>query len=163
MHEIKVKAWDTNRKKMHSAEEMGLEQLTLSPDGKGFINVHSADTKFSLYYPHLIPLLFTNLGHNEEWYEKDILIHKPPAGRSEHSAPYGNEPKSWKDEKIVILRDCGGFVGVHISAYLKYQDQASHIIHNDWEVIKPYRLWNLQGWYTKIGNVYENPKLLEPK
>lgn len=37
--EIKCGAWNTRQKAMHSPEEMGKDQLTLSPDGRGFINV----------------------------------------------------------------------------------------------------------------------------
>lgn len=76
MSKIKVKAWDTKRKKMWSAEEMAKDQLTLMPDGTGFINVNGTSTKLSQLLPHLIPLQFT--GHyakngNKEIYESDIV------------------------------------------------------------------------------------------
>lgn len=57
----KFNAWDTKRKKMWLAEEMGRDQLTLSPDGRGFVNVHGTSTRLSRYLPHLIPLHFTGL------------------------------------------------------------------------------------------------------
>ena len=103
----------------------------------------------------------TGLCNDGDWYEKDILLHKPPAGCSEHSSPYGDKPKPWKNEKIVILKAYGGFVGVHVSAYLEHGNEAPHFIHNGWKVIEPYRLWNLQGWYRKIGDAHDNPELLK--
>jgi len=59
MREIKLRGWDTKKKRMYSAEEMGRDQLTLSPDGRGFINVHGRDTKLSKYYTYIIPLQYT--------------------------------------------------------------------------------------------------------
>ncbi len=55
---IRCKAWDTIRKKMFSAQEMGADELTLNPDGRGFVNVSSVSTKLSQYATHLIPLQY---------------------------------------------------------------------------------------------------------
>lgn len=76
MRPIKFRAWDTKRKKMWSAEEMGKDQLTLSPDGKGFVNVSGTSTRLSQHMEHLIPLQFTAhyaKNGNKEIYEGDIV------------------------------------------------------------------------------------------
>lgn len=75
MRLIKFRAWDTKRKKMWSAEEMAKDQLTLMPDGTGFINVSGASTRLSQVLPHLIPLQFTDhyAKGGKEICEKDIV------------------------------------------------------------------------------------------
>lgn len=82
MIEIKVRGWDTAKKIMYSAEEMGADQLTLSPDGRGFVNVHGDDTKRSKFYPHITPLLFTGLPdkNGNESYMDDIVKYKDDSG-----------------------------------------------------------------------------------
>ena len=75
--EIKFRAWDTKKNKMWSAEEMGRDELTINPDGRGFVNVSSVDPRLSQYPQHLIPLQFTGLraehGQGKEVYRSDIV------------------------------------------------------------------------------------------
>lgn len=71
-----ARAWHTTRKVMFSPEEMAADQLTLMPDGSGFINVHGSDTRLSQLIPDMIPLLYTGQRDKntaERIYEGDIV------------------------------------------------------------------------------------------
>jgi len=133
MREIKFRAWNTNRKRMHTAEEMGEDQLTLSPDGRGFINVHGTSTKLSQYLPHLLPMQFTGLcdKNSKEIWEGDIIIH------DNHIRSAGHFKIDWDKYKAgwVLLG-----VGKEKAMWLK-----------DWSA----------DFVEIIGNIHENPELRE--
>lgn len=135
----KFRGWDTKRKKMWSPEEMGNDQLTLSPDGKGFINVSGTDTRLSHYLPHLIPLQFIELPNknSKEIYEGDILRVTDPNGD--------------RRENLVVQWDEKG-TAYPIDVCL-YEFDVTSI---GWAVGMGYE-------FEVIGNVYENPELLEVK
>jgi hypothetical protein len=74
---IKAKAWDTKRKKMYSAAELGSDELQLHPNGSGFFNASSVSPRMSQYYPHLLPLLWTGMNDKNGVgiYDGDVIRH----------------------------------------------------------------------------------------
>lgn len=61
---IKFRAWDTNRMVIHTAAQMGIDEVSIHPDGRGFFNPHPDHTKLSEFFSALIPMQFT--GHYDE-------------------------------------------------------------------------------------------------
>lgn len=72
---VKFKAWHEGISKMFPAEELGIDQLTISPDGKGFINVSGQDVSLSEYYHDMIPLQYIGIHdvNDNEIYRGDII------------------------------------------------------------------------------------------
>ena len=72
---IKCKGWDTVRKRMYSAEELGVDQEALLPDGRGFANISSDSIRLTQVHSHIMPLLFANIQdkNHKDIYEADIV------------------------------------------------------------------------------------------
>jgi len=57
----KFRGWHKTKKIMFSPEKLGKDQLTISADGRGFINVSGQSQGLSEFMTHIIPLQFTGL------------------------------------------------------------------------------------------------------
>ncbi len=132
MHELKVRGWDTKKNVMYSAEEMGRDQLTLSPDGRGFINVHGKSTRLSKFYDHIIPLQYTTLKdkNGKEGCQDDIAL----CSDGKHG--------------LVVWKDGGWYLKkrskVHVDEWYQY-------------IVLSYCAESLEF----VGNIHENPELME--
>jgi len=135
MRLIKFKAWDLYRKKIWSAEEMGRDQLTINPDGRGFINVNGLSTRLSTHMTHLIPLQFIDFldKNGKEIYEGDIVNF--------------SQSKDFKGHIGII-----GYYETGFRIYKRKEDE----FPLDTDI--PTAVNHLR--LVIIGNIYENPELL---
>ena len=135
MREIKFRAWHKEQQRMYSAEEMGQDQLTLMPDGRGFVNISGCATSLSQIDNgrKMIPLQYTGRKDKNgvEIYEGDIV-----KARSKYvNAVY----EVYWDEQGCQFRCC-----------------ANHD--------KQFDKTHLMNWADEvIDNIYENPELVETK
>jgi len=122
---------------MYPASELGEDQLTLMPDGRGFANISGDKTSLSRIDNgnKMLPLQYTGLKdkNGKEIYEGDII-----------SMPYNRYPQNWKVDGL--------------SAYGLFFERITN---------KPYSApyhWKDMKYRDEIeviGNIYENPELLQ--
>ena len=130
---IKFNAWHKSQKKMYLAEELGQDQETLMPDGRGFVNVSGDSTKLSWIDngKTMIPLQY--IGRSDcagvELYHGDII--------ECYCQSHGKILRGWIEASFAGFRlegpifDLGGIDNAYF------------------------------GPLEKIGNIFENPELLE--
>ena len=101
--------------------------------------------------------------NSAEIYEGDILEHIGSGECAIQSNPYGGPIRSYKGQRFVVVSGAGGFLGRHVEGFVPGKNQAPNLIAGGWKIIEPYDLWNHQRWNVVIGNIHENPELLEVK
>ena len=159
MREHKYRAWDTVRKKMFSAAEMGEDQLGLLPDGTGFWNISSTSPKLSQRCVNLLPLEYTGLKDKSgtEIYEGDwcrecfsvsrFTEESDGRWRKLHEGIKGH----WDTEPQTEV-----FVVETVFAIYKRIIGLQEIVSDKSEMDL------LSGkFFEVIGNIYSNPELLE--
>lgn len=142
MREIKFRGWHAVQKKMYSAEEMASDQLTLLPTGQ-FINVSGEATWKSQIMPpdKFIPLQYTGLKdrNGKEIYEGDII--GIPSLEEEGTFEIGEV--YWNDREAAW--------------YVKTDESDDELNSFADDQFRP------EDNCEVIGNIYENPELLEPE
>ena len=153
MREIKFRAWHATQLKMYSPEEMAADQLTLLTTGQ-FINVNSSDARLSEIYTagKMMPLQYTGLNDasGAEIYEGDIV-------QFTYWWFDGNEAESLLSGSIVYQHYCMSYAleGIKNAEWLRHTGATG----SDTE---SFAFFNFdEADFTVIGNIYENPELLE--
>jgi hypothetical protein len=153
MREIKFRAWHSVGKKMFTAEEMGKDQLTLSVDGRGFINVHGKTLELSKFYTEMIPMQYTGLKDATKWQE---LI------KEEQSKwiANGHPPEIWSGKEIYegdIVSFCIG--DRENIAIIEFED-GKFFGNRDGCAMNVSMPW-VSEYGEIIGNIYENHEMVE--
>lgn len=138
---IKFRGWDTKKKIVYSAEEMGKDELTINPDGRGFVNVNGKSTSQSHYCSHIVPLQFTEAKDSEgnELYEDDIV-----------EITFHHDPER---PKVIGAVKWGYDCGFSI-----YAINSSDVYSMRYKTGGD---WGINNAIKRIGSIHENPELLE--
>jgi len=134
---VKFNAWHKEQKRMYLAEELGQDQMTLMPDGRGFVNISGDSTRLSQIdnNKQMVPLQYIGRTDSEgkELYHGDIV-------EAYCDLPLHNEIlRGWID------RFCGGF---RLEGPIFTQGGIDNAYY---------------GPLKKIGTIFENPELLKEK
>jgi uncharacterized phage protein (TIGR01671 family) len=154
MQVIKFRGWDTVKKVMYSPEEMGRDELTINPDGRGFVNVHGGSAKLSEYYHHIIPLQYTGRKDKtgKEIYNGDLL--KSGGDSKIMICNFNKEVYSpyWELTEVVFKDGC--FMEIIIEQHNSYFGELPS---------PPRKIFRSEEYKEVVGSKYTNPELLTIK
>ena len=170
--EIKFRAWDTNKKKMWSAKEMGVDELSLNPDGRGFCNPNPQSPSLTTYMTWMIPLQFTGLKdkNGKEIYEGDIIENKDFGKRAEMCEGWTKGMDKYISLQFTGLKDSRGFE-IYEGDIIENKDFGKRVVVWDrasWVLSDGNPIHNgfisninIEELWKVIGNIYENSNLLK--
>lgn len=144
MREIKFRAWHEGHKKMFSPEEMGCDQLTLMPDGAGFINVSGSHTRMYQLMTNMIPMQYTGFKdkNGKEIYEGDFITTTESYSGSHPVAVKWGTMGCWVLYNPKCCSTCKNGCGCISDIGEAFDYRLPH------------------GGFEVIGNIHENPELL---
>ncbi|MGL6032426.1 MAG: YopX family protein [Kurthia gibsonii] len=156
MREIKFRAWEMNYKEIIDVDSINFESK--------IINTECAWRMFS----EVILMQYTGLKdkNGREIYEGDIVKNVGPYSPTVRK--YGFGEFKYTNENLVVCKELVGTTLRHIIDF-KTQNELPNgltgMSPNGWYGPKPpidnEQFWNFQRSFEVIGNIYENPELLE--
>ena len=163
---IKFNAWDTSRDKMWSAEELGADEITINPDGRGFVNVSGVSNILSEYINHLIPLQFTEMLDKDkcELFDGDICEFIIYISREKFIEEYG----SIRGALVIISKKNGMWGFEPLFPNDVYYSDSSRISNDStdnrewssfWDA-EDGKMWDTE-FFKKVGNIHENKEKTE--
>lgn len=129
------------------------------PDAIGCGGCYDAYVTHDVDEKKFILMQYTGLKdkNGKEIYEGDIVISPKPYNLEHYKGPGLN---GFKGEVGYIVCNGIGFHVRHRSFYGECENQVN-VIHEGYGLISGYDLWNHQRQFEVIGNIHENPELLE--
>lgn len=165
MRELKYKFWDREEKRMIGPNLDSERYYIGSYNGLALFDTERKDEDGYTYQMDVEFLQYTGLkDHNgKEIYEGYIVRLESPTDYF-GIQPYGMPVKNGHGELFVIIKLNCGFVLRHIS-FFESRDlpgwDAPNWVHKGWKIIDNYTFWNEQRLFRVVGNIYEDPSLLE--
>lgn len=149
MREIKFRGWNENDQTLYIWEEI--------QSWEEDFGCHVYDQLFR--GDHWICEEYTGLKdkNGAEIYEGDVVRIPEMYDLNKYKVP---EIKSLRGKIGFVFKSSAGFNVRHVSS-LGENEGLINVIHKGYGMIDNYDLWNYQRVFEVIGNIHENPELLE--